>query len=474
MDLNTTSLASAVAGEPTHRLSTSWQFIRSQDNVLLYLSFVLLVLSSVDNGPLGGIVKLFWIASVAALTFINIGAAFAAYVGSLAIYSPLHFEAWGSPLQRPDNYALVILFAGMLFLALNKEHTWPRFDAYVFAAMIFFTLHISMFSRMAFPALLKTICIPLAACELLAAIKLEERELDALQNGMAILGSYMGLVSILERTPAIEWILPYWVGNPSLRPLDPSLDEWIGSGRSGGTLLQPAFNGLLLSLIFWILLSRFRRSTSWPLMLAMLFCVAGCFFTYTRGVWLGLLLALMWFPGWCSSLRQKNVRRTVLMCIAAVLIVAAGGMARDRLQDDNTIYYRFNLWGAGLRLVMAHPLLGVGFFNFGPAMTDVDQGFGSLIPSQPDVQEEVPSHNTLLTVLAEFGSLGFLFYSAAFLRIVQRAKNNSYRLWGGPGAHWVFSFVIIYLVNSQFISAFESTFNLLFFGVLGVMAGTLI
>ena len=471
MDPNTTSLAPAVACEPNQCLTTSWQFIQSHDNVLLYLSLVLLVLSSVDNGPLGGIVKLFWLTSVASLTFINIGAAFAAYISSLAIYSPLYFEGWSSPFQRPDNYALVILFAGMLFLARNKERTWPRFDPYVFASLIFFTLHGLIFSRMQFAALLKTVFIPLLACELLAVIKLEERELDALLNGMAVLGSYMGLVSILERTPAIEWILPFWVGNPSLRPSEPSLDEWIGSGRSGGTLLQPAFNGLLLSLIICMLLLRFRRGRSWPAMIAISLCAAGSFFTYTRGVWLGLALSLLWFPGWCHSLRQAYTRRAALLCVAVVLLVVAGGMARERLKDDNTVYYRLNLWGAGLRLAAAHPLLGVGFLQFGSAITGVEQGFGSLLPSSPDVEGEVPSHNTLLTVLAEFGALGFLLYVAALLRIVQRARHNTYRFWGRSGTAWVVAFVIIYLVNAQFVSAFEGPTNTVFFGFLGVIAG---
>jgi O-antigen ligase len=469
---NTTSLAPAVACESTRGLTASWQLIRSHDNVLLYLSLALLVLSSADNGPLGGVVKLFWLASVVSLTLTNIGAAFAAYIGSLAIYSPLHFDGWSSPFERPDNYALVILFAGMLLLVFNKEEARPRFNAYVLAFMAFCILHGVVFSQMQYASLLRNILIPLLACEFLALIKLGGRELDALGNGMAILGSYMGLVSLLERIPATDLILPPWIANPSLRPFDPFLEGWIGAGRSGGTLLQPAWNGLLLSLILCILLLRMRRGGSWPVVLAISLCVAGSFFTYTRGVWFGLLLALMWFPGWCSSLRQKYVRRAALVCIASVLIIVAGGMARDRLQDDGTIYYRFNLWGAGLRLAMAHPLLGVGFFNFASAMKDVEQGFGSLLPSLPTIEGDA-SHNTLLTVLVEFGLVGFFLYAAAFFKIVQRAMNNSCQCWGRAGAGWVLAFSIIYLVNAQFVSAFEGTTNFLFFGFLGIMAGAL-
>ena len=445
-----------------------------RDNLLLYLSLVLLILSSVDNGPFGALAKLCWLASFACLTFTNIGAAFAAYIGSLAIYSPLHYETWGSPWQRPDNYALLIVFAGMLLQVFNRKEARPRFNAYVLAFLTFFILHGAIsdnFSRMQFAALMRDIVIPLLACELLAAIKLRDRELNAFLNGMGALGSYMGLVSILERIPAYDWILPPWVGDLSLRPPDEFLAGWIDSGRSGGSLLQPAWNGLLLSLIFLILLLRMRQGRSWPVTMAMSLCVAGTFFTYTRGVWLGLALSLMWFPGWCRSQRQAQMRRVGLACIAAVLIVAAGGMASERLHETGTIYYRFNLWGAGLRLVMAHPLLGVGFFNFGSAMPGAEQGLGSLLPSLPDVEGGVASHNTLLTVLVEFGTVGFFLYVAAFFKIAQRAKNNGCQLWGRAGGAWVLAFAIVYLVNAQFVSAFEGTTNVVFFGFLGAMAG---
>ena len=472
MQQNSRSLTPAVAVGVPRSLSTSLQLVRSYDNVPLYLSLALLVLSTIDNGAVGTIVKLIWLASVAVLAFTNIGAAFAAYIGSIAIYSPLHYEGVVSPLQRPDNYALVILCAGVLLLLFNKKEGLPRFNYYMPAIMAFFVLHAFVFSRAHLPETFRDILLPLLVCEFMFVIEFREAELNALQNGVGVLAGYMGLVSILERIPAYDWILPPWVGNPSLRPPDPFLEEWIGGGRSGGTLLQPAWNGILLTLIFCFLLLRLRKGISWPVLTAMSLCVVGSFFTYTRGVWLGLALSLMWFPGFCRSLRQANIRRAVLACAAAVLLLAAGGYASERLQDSNTILYRFNLWGAGLRIVIDHPLTGVGFYNFGNVMPDVEQGFGNLLPGQADVKQEgAAPHNTVLTVLVEFGLVGFLLYVAVFFKIVQRARNNARLLWGRAGAAWIFSFVLIYLLNAQFVSAFEGTTNLVFFGFLGVIAG---
>jgi O-antigen ligase len=310
------------------------------------------------------------------------------------------------------------------------------------------------------------------ACVLLTMIRFRERELNALLNGMAFMGSYMGLVSVLERFHVAGWILPPWIGDPSLIPYDPWMTGNLGSSQSGGTLMFPAFNGLLLSLIFVLLFLRARRGESPFVAIAMLLCVVGAFFTYERGVWLGLVLSLLWFPGWCGSARQATMRRAAFACLAAVLFVAARGMASERLQNVDTILYRLALWGAGLRLFMAHPLLGIGFFNFGTAATGVEQGFGSLLPSFREVTDEAASHNTLLTMLVEFGIVGLLFYATMFSKIVQRARMNASRLWGHSGMTWVLAFVIVYLVNAQFISAFEGTTNTAFFSVLGVIAGT--
>jgi len=472
MHQNSASLPQAVSVRPSRSMVTVWQFVQSRDTALLFLSLALLLGSTLDSGALGTIVKLCWLASVVVLTLINIGAALAAYMASLVIYSPLHFEGWVSPLQRPDNFALAIVLAGMLAVLFNSREAIPRFNWYILASLAFFLLHGAIFSQDHFAALFREILIPLLVCELSALIQMEERELHAFQNGIAVIGGYMGLVSILERVPAYDWILPPWIGNASLRPFDPYLEEWIGQGRSGGTILQPAWNGIMLTLIACFLLLRMRRGISWPVVISMLLCVAGSFFTYTRAVWLGLAAALLWFPGWCQSQREIRMRRIVLACVAAVFLLVAGGYASERLQDSNTIFYRFNLWGAALRLAASHPLTGVGFYNFGTAMSNVEQGFGSLIENQPDIKEEgAASHNTLLTVLVEFGVIGFFLYTTTFFKIVQRAINNARSAWGQAGAAWVLALFIIYFVNAMVVSAFEGAANVMFLGFLGVIAG---
>lgn len=211
MQQNISYVVPTGASDASCRLPTSWHFIRSYHHVFLYFSLVLLVLSAADSGPLGGIAKLFWLASVASLTVTNIGAAFATYVGSLAIYSPLHFVGWGSPFERPDNYALVIVLVGMLVLAFHEEKARSRLSTYILVMLLFVLLHGAIFdgfSRGTFAGAMRAIGIPFLICALLAVVGLRERELDAFQTGMVALGSYTGIVSILQRMSVYNWILP--------------------------------------------------------------------------------------------------------------------------------------------------------------------------------------------------------------------------------------------------------------------------
>jgi O-antigen ligase len=184
-----------------------------------------------------------------------------------------------------------------------------------------------------------------------------------------------------------------------------------------------------------------------------------------------MTLSLIWFPGWCGSTKQATVRRWLLVCSSLAFLGVAAIVVKNRVEDGSTLLYRFNLWGAALRLIGKHPVFGVGFFNFGAAMATVEQGLGGIQAEFRQVENGVASHNTVLTILVEFGFTGFIIYSLAFIAIVQKARDNCLRRWGTSGPAWVIAFAIAYLVSAQFISCFEGTVNTIFFGYLGVLAG---
>lgn len=441
----------------------------TRDLALTLISFSLLVSSTAAAEPIGFIVKAAWLASFAALTIANVGSAFALYIGVLAIYSPLHFDSWLTFSDRPDNFAAAVLLT-RLIADFSKRRAGVHYGRWILLFLVFTSVHCAMLAPGRTSALMRSIIIPFLTFELIANSQLTNRHLSGLQLGMAVVGLYAGTVSVLERTSAVMFLLPPWIGNASLRPADEFLDGWIGSGRSGGILLQPAWNGLSLSLICCVLLLPLRSVPSWLKMASGTACVAGAFFTYTRGVWLGLFIGLLWFPGWCRTKSKALTRRAILIAAAAGVILAAGTMASDRIHDEVTIYYRLNIWGAGLRVAQSNPLFGVGFFKFREVMTTAEQGFGASLPGAPDVEGDA-SHNTLLTVLVEFGAVGLILCAFAFYQTVRRARCNMRLLAGHSGGAWVTAFVLVYLVNAQFVSSFEGTPNTAFLGVLGALAG---
>lgn len=448
-----------------------WATVANHDAVFLYASLVMLLFSTADTGPLGNLVKSCWIISFVALALTNLGAAFVVYIGSLAIYSPLHFDSMTSLLQRPDNFAVPILFVAMAFQIYRRKRPLSSVNFYLLVLPFYLLVHGVVFAPEHLPALIRDCIIPFGACILAAWIGFGEREITAFQDGLIAIGCYTGFVSILERTPFADRVLPFWIGDPSLRPFDLYQDQWLDLHRSGGTLLQPAFNGLLIAMILMIIVLRSRKGITPYHMIAASLCIAGSFFTYTRGAWLSILLPLLWLPGWTRTPKQANTRRMLLVVMALASLAIASGAAGERLKDGGTILYRLNLWGAAFRLAASHPLQGVGFFNFGSAMTNVQQGFGVSALKFRKVEEGVASHNTALTILVEFGLPAFTLYVVAFYKLVQRARENCRKLLGVSGPAWVVAFTICYLISAQFISCFEGTVNTVFFGFLGILAG---
>lgn len=474
MDQTYSSFATAPAVNHRPAFDALWEKAVNHGVFLLYLSLLLLLLSTIDNGPLGDLVKCCWLISFSALALVNIGSAFVAYIASLALYSPLHYESMFPLLQRPDNLAMPILFAVMVFQVLSRNRPLRSVNPYVAVLIVYFLAHGLIFAPEHSAALIRNL-IPFLACLLAAWIGFGQQEIKAFQDGLIILAWYSGFVSLLERTPFVDRVLPFWIGDPSLRPFDLYQDQWLDLHRSGGPLLQPAFNGLLIGMVLLIIVLRSRKGITPYHAFAVFFCLAGAFCTYTRGVMLSMLLALLWFPGWPKDKKQANKRR--LMLLGGALLVLAAGLAaggsavQDRLGDSDNIFYRFQLWGAALRLVAAHPVTGVGFFNFGTALGTVQQGFGSLQREYRNIETGVASHNTALTVLVEFGVPGFVIFILAFWKLVQRARENCSKFLGIQGASWIIAFTIVYVFNSQFISCFEVTVNTIFFGTLGIFAG---
>jgi O-antigen ligase len=238
------------------------------------------------------------------------------------------------------------------------------------------------------------------------------------------------LVDSLER---LRKVLLVAIGSVALASLY-MLKEWWGGSTVYGVDYRPGYvTGdpnffaasalLFLPLAFgWALEGR----PGWE----RVFCL-GCLFLglaasmvgASRGGFLGLLLALGVFV-WHSRYRARAM--TLVPAALALFLLLSPSSPLRRLFDPthgdvearNT---RFELWSAGLKMVGAHPLFGVGLGNF-KSQVGRYSGLGS------DLQ--LISHNGYLDVAAEAGLpalaalLGVLYYSCRTARRVRRQTRN--------------------------------------------------
>jgi O-antigen ligase len=158
--------------------------------------------------------------------------------------------------------------------------------------------------------------------------------------------------------------------------------------------------------------------------------LAGTMVAASRGGFVGLLVGLAVLT-WHSRYRAK-----ALMVVAGVLVVALVASPTSPLKrlldpthgDVEAREARIQLWTAGLRMVTAHPLLGVGLGNFKAAAS----GYGGVIGDR-----ELIAHNGYLDVAAEMGLPALLALSAMiFFSCRTASKIRRQTLLTGPaGVH---------------------------------------
>jgi hypothetical protein len=453
------------------------------DRFLLYASMALLLISTTqETGAVGDVIKVVWLVSVALLTVVNVGAAFGVYIAAVALFAVWSFGGWGAVTDRPDNYALLILIAGLVLrmvLARGRLWTWSTLVMGGFVAYgLLDTAAMGLLTRYTFAWYMRTFGLPMLMFLLLAQHGFGLREFRALVRSLLVLGAYMALVSIAERVGWDSLIVPAWITTPSLDTTSPVLSATLYPGRSGGILMQPAWNGLALSLIYCvaILSARlFNGRSRWVAGVVSLLCLVAIFLSYTRATWLACAfssLVLLWRPA--ATRATTRLKRFGVAAASAALVVTLALLpdttARQRIGDSGTVLFRLNLWEAAVGMVADRPLWGAGFGSFGGNLADYQQ---DMTVGAPTNFTATPSHNTELNVLVELGLIGIVLYLGALVAMLRRARAAALQFWGREGGVWVAVFFGVYVIQAQFAFAHEPTTNQIFFGMMGAVAGLL-
>lgn len=177
----------------------------------------------------------------------------------------------------------------------------------------------------------------------------------------------------------------------------------------------------------------------------------GLYFSYTRGAWLGLLIALPFlFNKW--KLKKLIALFALLGCLGAAFYLSAGKkVIRPKSEAE-----RISQWRAALAAFEERPLLGYGYLNFESHSVALKKryGYGS-------TNFASHAHNNFLEILGSTGVMGFIaFLMWIFFWFTENFRKESLI------SSLAIPFLIVFLVGGLTQSTITLGINLFF-----IMAG---
>jgi putative inorganic carbon (HCO3(-)) transporter len=198
--------------------------------------------------------------------------------------------------------------------------------------------------------------------------------------------------------------------------------------RSGGTMGHPNNLAHYLDLLLPLMLTRFFavRSSTWTRWFYALVLAAGCgclYFTQSRGgiAATGLSLTLCFLVLAWRNLRLRIFPiLTLTFVLAAVAVLAVGHrqiFERFGKRDAGAFQTRLDQYHVALRIIHAHPVVGLGLNTYIPSSPAYDN-----TADKVSFEFTEPVHNIWLLSMAETGIIGLaslVFLIFSFLRLAR-------------------------------------------------------
>jgi O-antigen ligase len=250
----------------------------------------------------------------------------------------------------------------------------------------------------------------------------QPRDLRIVFNVIFVLGAYLSITAFFEFFGIRALVFPRYISDP---------DIMIHVDRARGPFLNAAFNGaaIIFGFICGLHLLPEKKGLARVLHLALLsLAPPAIFFTQTRSVYLGFLIALSLFLLFYRTRFPKwKAFALPVAIVAAFIIVNVPRMAsEDRraggVAQFEEIEIRMALFSRSLSIVSMAPLFGVGMGQFIP----VSAGSFPDEASSYALQEEL-QHFHVLGLLAELGIAGALVYLMLIVlvfRLFYRLRRN--------------------------------------------------
>ncbi len=347
---------------------------------------------------------------------------------ALAVLAPPDIVPWS------QCACALIAAAGLIVLAFAAVPGAWRSGPAAAAAPLLFIMPFALASIAAAACRARAVDEAAAAAMLLVAAGLGAalgRDRRDRRGAVLALLAGLGAVVALQAIAQAQVLWPRQV--EAMRGLDPTTNPLLArllDGRPSGPFSLPAALGgfLVISLaatagLLWVVRGAARR---WPLAVALLLQLYALFLTRSFGA----LLALVAGVAVVLPAAERRVRRAALTAAVVVALVGAVWFARGRRAEfagaDRTdpLTLRAGNWGAALRMIGAHPILGVG-----------PGAFGTFYPRlmRPGMNETRYAHNSYLQAVACWGAWIALPIGVLLVAFAGAAR-RAWRTGDGAGA----------------------------------------
>ena len=289
----------------------------------------------------------------------------------------------------------------------------------------------------------------------------DENQVQLILHTLFFFGIYLCLIAPFEYFDLRQFVFPRYINDIKISELHME--------RARGPFLNAAFNGvgILIGFICGLhLLEKKTGFTRFFYQVALLFFFPAVFFTLTRSVYLGLLIALIIFLRWYKTSFSKW--KLISLPLALVLIVGIINSPRllSKERREGGIYQvdevniRMALLEKSYFMFSERPLMGIGLAQFIPASTRAYKGRTAFIAEEAGTQFQ---HNHLMGIATELGLEGIIVYLVFIILILRRMAQLTGKLpeSGIMGRNLRITIVAIwcvYLNNNLFVEPSNTLF----------------
>jgi O-antigen ligase len=257
------------------------------------------------------------------------------------------------------------------------------------------------------------------------------RHLSALLRGVFFEGAAAGLVGIAQFIIQYHRVLRYYHNRVYFYMTLTRTHGFMGHWMNFGGQQMLVFSALLAFVLLSSIAKKGARAVYWLILAVVAISLV---LNFTRGVWLGCMVATLYVLA-----RWKPQTLWAVPVLLVVVLAAGPSLIRRRVslvfhpKEDPALAIRFEMWQTGLRMVRAHPWVGVGpdniplvYMKYLPPGTTPIYGYHDHL------------HNNVLQIAAERGLpclIAWLWFMLALgWHILRIRRGLSSGRWVADGA----------------------------------------